>query len=55
MTVRASNACDADALTKIVWALGHRSAQLLAASGAEAFAIRADGSLEAIGEQALAA
>jgi len=55
VTVRASNACDADALTKIVWALGHRSAHLLAASGAEAFAIRADGSLEAIGEQALAA
>jgi len=55
VTVRAPNACDADALTKIVWALGHRAADLLAAARADAFAIRADGTVEAIDHRALAA
>ncbi len=55
VTVRARDACDADALTKIVWALGHRAADLLAAAGADAFAIRTDGTVEAIERRAFAA
>lgn len=51
VTVRAPNACGADALTKIVWALGHRSADLLGTAKADAFAIRADGRFEAIVEE----
>lgn len=52
VTVRASNACDADALTKIVWA---GCGDLLASAGASAFGIRADGKVEEIGKEALAA
>lgn len=52
VTVRAANACDADALTKIVWAGG---AALLAVAGASAFGIGCDGTVEQIGEEALAA
>ena len=55
VTVRAADACDADALTKIVWALGHPAADLLASAGAEAIAIRTDGGVEEIGRRALAA
>src|SRR5204862_7872477 len=40
VTVRAPDACDADALTKIVWALGHCAAGLVSEAGAAAFAIR---------------
>ena len=39
VTVRAQNACDADALTKIVWALGQRAEDLLRDHLAEAFVI----------------
>ena len=55
VTVCAPCACDADALTKIVWALGHRSSGLLAAAGSHAFAIGVQGSIEPIGAEALAA
>ena len=52
VTVRAANACDADALTKILWAGG---ARLLGAAGAAAFGIADDGTVEDIGEMVLAA
>ena len=39
VTVRAQNVCDADALTKIVWALGHNAEKLLRDHQAEAFVI----------------
>lgn len=52
VTVRAANACDADALTKIAWAGGPG---LLAVAGASAVGIRHDGMVEEIGEEALAA
>jgi len=52
VTVRAANACDADALTKIVWA---GDASPLATVGGAAFGIRHDGMVEEIGEEALAA
>jgi thiamine biosynthesis lipoprotein len=55
VSVSADNACDADALTKIVWALGQRSAPLLAFAEAQAFALRADASCEVVGTRALAA
>lgn len=55
VSVFAPSACDADALTKIVWGLGRRSAGLLAAAGSCGFAIGAGGSLEPIGDKALAA
>ena len=55
VSVRAANACDADALTKVAWALGHRSAGVLTAAGAAAFAIRSDGAVEAIESMAAAA
>lgn len=55
VTVRAIDACDADALTKIVWAGAPDISELLSNAGAEAFAIRADGELESIGAEALAA
>lgn len=41
VTVRAANACDADALTKIVWAMGDAAGGLLLDHRAEAFAIDA--------------
>ena len=55
VTVISAYACDADALTKVVWALGDRAAPLLSEARAKAFAIRADGGVERIGERALAA
>ena len=39
VTVRAQNACDADALTKIVWALGQQAEVLIRDHQAEAFVI----------------
>ena len=39
VTVRAQNACDADALTKIVWALGQQAEDLIRDHHAEAFVI----------------
>lgn len=55
VTVRANSACDADALTKIVWAGASEASDLLRQHGAEAFAIRADGRVESIGGEAVAA
>lgn len=55
VTVSAESACDADALTKVVWALGHRAAPLLAFAEAQAFAIRDDAMIEVVGQRALAA
>lgn len=55
VTVVSAKACDADALTKIVWSLGRQAAPLLAEQKAKAFAICADGSVEPVVDQALAA
>jgi len=55
VTVRAPNACDADALTKIVWMEAAAASKLLAGAGAAAFGIDASGQVEAIDKQALAA
>ena len=55
VTVRATSACAADALTKIVWTGGARDSELLRRHGAEAFAIRADGQVEAIVAEACGA
>ena len=52
VTVRAPNASDADALTKIIWAGG---TELLAQVGASAFGIRLDGNVEEICARALVA
>lgn len=49
VTVRATNACDADALTKIVWAMGDGAEGLLLDHGAEAFGIDADRQVRSIG------
>jgi thiamine biosynthesis lipoprotein len=55
VTVQAASCCDADALTKIVWASGHHVAHLLRNAGAQAFAIAVDGSVtEIVEEKALA-
>jgi len=51
----APNACDADALTKIVWADGAKAATLLDEAGAQAFGLTATGTIEAVGELAEAA
>ena len=55
VTVRAPNACDADALTKIVWAMPCNVTELLDRAGASAFGIRRDGVVEEIRRQAIAA
>lgn len=55
VTVRAPNACDADALTKIVWVMPSNVAELLERAGASAFGIRPDGGVEEISERAIAA
>ncbi|MFL5208457.1 MAG: FAD:protein FMN transferase [Microvirga sp.] len=55
VTVRAPSACDADALTKIVWAGDGDAGDLLRRAGARAFGIRVDGRVEEVGEPALAA
>jgi thiamine biosynthesis lipoprotein len=55
VTVRASTACDADALTKIVWSKGMDAVHALRIAGANAFAIRPDGEAEQIAQTACAA
>jgi thiamine biosynthesis lipoprotein len=55
VTVRAANACDADALTKIVWTAPADLRDMLDRNGACAFGIRPDGFVEAIGPDRLAA
>lgn len=50
----ARTAFDADALTKIAWTQGPRSAAVLAEVGATALLISADGEVETIGAEALA-
>lgn len=52
VTVRAPSACDADALTKIVWAGPADVRDLLRSADACAFGIRADGRIEEVGEPA---
>lgn len=54
VSVRARSACDADALTKIVWQTGHRAARLLESVGAAAFALTGDGRIKAVGQDAAA-
>ena len=49
VTVRAQNACDADALTKIVWALGHNADELLREHQAEAFVIDGARQIQRVG------
>lgn len=49
VTVRAPNACDADALTKTVWALGPNAAKLLRDHQAEAIIIDRERRVHAIG------
>lgn len=55
VTVRAPVACDADALAKIVWSGAVEAGACLRSAGAEAFTIRADGQIEAVSTEALAA
>jgi thiamine biosynthesis lipoprotein len=55
VTVRARKCCDADALTKVVWTAPADLHELLARAGASAFGIRADGRVEDIAAEALAA
>lgn len=55
VTVRAANACDADALTKIAWTAPSNLSELLARAGASALAMLADGRIEEIGREAVAA
>ena len=55
VSVRATNACDADALTKIVWAMGDGAAGLLLDHGAVAFAIDAHRRVNEIGLAVVAA
>lgn len=52
VTVVAVTACDADALTKILWAAGDDAVRLLHASGSKALAINHDGDVEAVFELA---
>jgi thiamine biosynthesis lipoprotein len=54
VSVRARTACDADALTKVVWGQGRDSVDLLAEVDATALLISADGKLDAIGAEVLA-
>ena len=55
VTVRASTACDADALTKILWSGVPEADGLLREAGAQAFALRAGGGIDDITAQAFAA
>jgi thiamine biosynthesis lipoprotein len=48
ISVVARNACDADALTKIVWNSSAAAHRILAEAGAKAIAIQQDGKIEAI-------
>jgi thiamine biosynthesis lipoprotein len=54
VSVLARTACDADALTKIVWTKGASAEPLLASVDARALAITAAGEVETIGARALA-
>lgn len=55
VTVKAASCCDADALTKVVWAGGNDVGSLLRNADAQAFAITADGTVvEVVEEEALA-
>ena len=55
VTARARKACDADALTKIVWAGAPKLDEILNHCGAAAFGVSADGVIESIGPDRLAA
>ncbi len=55
VTVRAPRACDADALTKIVWTSPANLSDLLRHANACAFGIHVDGRIEEVGDPALAA
>jgi thiamine biosynthesis lipoprotein len=55
VSARARTACDADALTKIIWARRPSAAALLADTGVRALAIRAAGEVDSVGELAEAA
>lgn len=55
VTVRARLACDADALTKIVLSGAPQTSRCLGRVDAEAFVIGVGGSIEAVGDRALAA
>lgn len=55
VTVRAQNACDADALTKVAWASHANLGAILDSCGASAFCIRVDGMVEGIAPDRLAA
>lgn len=55
VSVRAPNACDADALTKVVWAMGDGAAAMLLDHGAVAFAIDANRRVNALGRAVEAA
>lgn len=50
ISVHARTACDADALTKIVWKMGDKAAALLEQVEASAFGIGRDSRIELIGE-----
>jgi thiamine biosynthesis lipoprotein ApbE len=52
VSVLARTACDADALTKIVWKLGENAGPLLPDVDAEAFTVTRDGEIQTIGEPA---
>lgn len=49
VSVRARTACDADALTKVVWTAGDKAAALLEQVDASAFGITSGGDVEPIG------
>jgi thiamine biosynthesis lipoprotein len=55
VSVRAQNACDADALTKLVWAGFADLPRLLEGFGATALGLRANGRVESIGHESVAA
>jgi thiamine biosynthesis lipoprotein len=55
VSVLAPTASDADALTKVVWTLGHGAAALLEDASAKAFALTRDGAIVDVGEPAAVA
>ena len=50
MSALATSACDADALTKLVWAGGERLNFVLESNGANAIGIGANGAVELLGQ-----
>lgn len=52
VSVLATTACDADALTKLVWAAGERLDFVLETNGAKAIGITANGAVEPVGQTA---